>query len=132
MHNRRVASPDAFGRIRPLLFDSLVVSELFYEEDAEGEDIPPPVLKIVPMARSLILIQRPSGDGNGYWDQEKDMVVGPGDVELEFIDYFDFSQIPIMDFRFYRCRIIKFSSHVEYEGREALIEAVSGRVFHDE
>src|SRR5207245_11467220 len=31
---------DAFGHIRRLLFDSLVVSELFYEGEAEGEDIP--------------------------------------------------------------------------------------------
>jgi hypothetical protein len=109
------------------------VSELFYEGDATGVDIPPPVLKIVPNARSLILVQRPSGPGEaGYWDQEKDMVVDPDEIEVEFVDYFDFSQIPIMDFRFYRCRILKFPSHIEYEGREALIEAVSGQVFHDE
>jgi hypothetical protein len=126
------ASLDAFGQIRPLLFDSLVVGELSYEGDAEGEDIPPPVLKVVPRARSLILIQRPSDDGNGYWDQEKDMVVGPDEIELEFVDYFDFSQIPVMDFHFYRCRILRFPSRVEYEGRQALIEAVDGRVFHDE
>ena len=126
-------SLDAFSHIRVLLFDSLVVSELSYEGDAIGAESPPPVLEIVPSARSLILIQRPSGVGQaGYWDQEKDMVVGPRDIQLQFVDYFDFCQIPIMDFRFYRCRILKFSSHVEYEGREALIEAVAGRVFHAE
>src|SRR3989442_197587 len=91
------ASLDAFGQIRDLLFDSLVVNELFHDGDGKDEDIPPPVLKVVPRARSLILIRRPSDDGNAYWDQEKDMVVGPDDIALAFVDYFDFSQIPVMD-----------------------------------
>ncbi len=125
-------SLDAFEQIRHLLFDSLVVSELFYNGEAEGVDMPPPALKIVPRTRSLILIRRPSDDGNGYWDQEKDMVVGPSDITLEFLDYFDFHQVPVMDFRFYRCKILGFPSRVEYVGREALIDALDGHVFHDE
>jgi len=125
-------SLDAFEQIRHLLFESLVVSELFYEGEAEGEDIPAPALRVVPRERTLILINRPSDDGNGYWDQEKDMVVGPKDIMLAFLNYFDFAQIPIMDFHFYRCKILSFPSRPEYEGREALIKAVDGRVFHDE
>jgi hypothetical protein len=125
-------SLDAFEDIRRLLFDSLVLNELSYEGEAEGEDIPPPALKLVPRERTLILINRPSDDGNGYWDQEKDMVVGPNDIKLAFLDYFDFSQIPIMDFRYSRCKIISFPSRTAYEGREALIAAVDARVFHDE
>ena len=39
-------SLDAFEQIRELLFDSLVVSDLSYEGDAQGDDIPPPVLRI--------------------------------------------------------------------------------------
>jgi hypothetical protein len=57
-------SLDAFEQIRESLFDSLVVSELSYEGEAEGDDIPPPVLKVVPRARSLILIKRLSGPGD--------------------------------------------------------------------
>jgi len=85
-------SLDAFEQTRHLLFDLLVVSELFYEGEAEGEDIPAPALRVVPRERTLILINRPSDDGNGYCDQEKDMVVGPNDITLAFIDYFDFSR----------------------------------------
>jgi len=126
-------SLDAFEQIRRLLFDSLVVDELFYDGEAEDEDIPPTALKVVPRERSLILINRPSGPGEaGYWDQEKDMVVGPDEITLAFLDYFDFAQTPIKDFHYYRCRILHFPSHVEYEGREALIKALDGRVFHDE
>jgi hypothetical protein len=123
---------DVFEQIRELLFDSLILSELSYEGEAEGEDIPPPILKVVPQ-RSLILIQRLSGPGEAtYWDQEKDMVVGPGDITLAFLDYFDFSQIPIQDFHYYRCKVLSFPSHTDYEGREALLKVSGAKVFHDE
>jgi len=123
---------DVFEQIRELLFDSLVLSELSYEGEAKSGDIPPPALRVVPQ-RSLILIQRLSGPGEArYWDQEKDMVVGPGDITLAFVDYFDFFQPPIKDFRYCLCRILSFSSHVEYEGREALIETLNAKLFHDE
>jgi len=123
---------DVFGRIRELLFDSLVLSELSYEGEGEGEDIPPPTLRVVPQERSLILIQRLSGSGEaGYWDQEKDMVVSPRDITLAFLYYFDFSEIPIMDFRYFRCRVLSFPSHPDYEGREALLEVAGAKVFYD-
>jgi hypothetical protein len=126
-------SLDAFERIRELLFDSLVVSELLYEGNAEREDAPPPTLKVVPRARSLILIKRSSGPAEaGYWDQEQDMVVGPGDITLAFADYFDFAQVPIKDFRYYLCNILSFPRHADYEGREALLEVSDATVFHDE
>jgi len=126
-------SLDVYGQIRELLFDWLVVSELSYEGEAEGEDIPPPVLKVAPREGTLILIRRPGGPGeSGYWDEEKDMVVGPDDIKLVFVDYFDFSQVPIMDFHYFRCKIISFPSHLGYEGREALVEVSGAKVFHDE
>jgi hypothetical protein len=81
----------------------------------------------------LILIKRLSGPGEaGYWDQEKDMVVGPDDITLAFIDYFDFSQVPMKDFRYYLCKVLSFPSHADYEGREALLEVLDVKVFHDE
>jgi hypothetical protein len=123
---------DVFGQIRELLFDSLVLSELAYEGKAEREDIPRPALKVVPQ-RSLILIRRLSEPGEaGYWDEEKDMIVGPDDISLEFVDYFDFHQIPIIDFRYYLCKILSFPSHAGYEGREALVEVSNAKLFHDE
>jgi hypothetical protein len=126
-------SLDVFERIRRLLFDSLVLSELSYEGVGGSEDPPPPALKVVPRARSLILIRRLSEPGEaGYWDQEKDMVVGPDDITLELVDYFDFSQVPIKEFRYYRCRILSFPSHAAYEGREALVEVLKAKLFHDE
>jgi len=126
------AALDAFGEIRRLLFESLVVNELPYEGEAEGVDIPAPFLKVVP-TRSVILINRSSeSQGSGYWDQEKDMVVGPDDITLEFLDYFDFSQHPLRDFYYYLCKILTFPNHIEYEGRRALVQVLSAKVFHDE
>lgn len=123
---------DVFEQIRELLFDSIVLSELSYNGEAKGVDIPPPALRVVPR-RSLILIQRLSGSGEArYWDQEKDMVVGPGDITLAFLDYFDFGQIPMQDFHYYRCKVLNFRSHPDYEGREALLEVSRAEVFHDE
>lgn len=127
------ASLDDFERVRELLYDSLVVSELPYEGIAEGQDVPPPTLMVVPRARSLILIQRLSEPGQaGYWDQEKDMVVGPDDISLSFADYFDFSEVPVKDFRYYLCKIVRFPRHADYEGRQALLEVSDATVFHDE
>ena len=92
-------SLDAFERIRELLFDSLVVSELSYEGDGDAVDISPPALRIVPRSRASILIRRLGGPGEaGYWDQEKDMFVGPDDITLAFVDYFDFSQVQLRTF----------------------------------
>jgi hypothetical protein len=124
---------DSFGQIRDLLFTALVVDQLFYEGSAEGNDIPPPALRVVPDGRSLILISRASGPGSsGYWDAEKDMVVGPDEITLAFLEYFDFGQTPIMDFRYCRCKILSFPGRIEYEGREALLEALRVKIFHDE
>jgi len=124
---------DVFEQIRELLFDSIVLSELSYEGEAESEDIPPPVLKVVPESSSLILIQRLSGPGEaGYWDQEKDMAVGPDDIRLAFVGYVDFSQVPMKEFHYYLCKILSCPNHSEYEGREALLEVSDAKVFHDE
>lgn len=126
-------SLDVFEQIRQLLFDSLVLSELPCEGETETENEHRPVLKVVPQERVLILIQRLSGPGEaGYWDQEKDLVVGPTDIALAFIDYFDFSQIPIRDFHYYRCKVLSFPSHANYEGREALLEVSVASVFEDD
>jgi hypothetical protein len=55
-----------------MLFDFLVVRQLLYVGEDEGEDVPTPALRVVPDERSLILIRRLSGQGEaGYWDQEK-------------------------------------------------------------
>lgn len=69
---------------------------------------------------------------NVYFSKRKD--IGDAldvfdDITLEFVDYFDFYNIPIKDFRCCLCRILSFPSHAAYEGREALVEAMSAIFF---
>jgi hypothetical protein len=124
---------DVYAQIRELLFDSLILSELSFKGEAEVEDIPAPLLRVIPGSSSLILIQRLSESGEaGYWDQEKDMAVGPDDIKLAFVDYFDFSQAPMKEFHYFLCKILSFPNHSEYEGREALLPASEAKVFHEE
>jgi hypothetical protein len=124
---------DEYENIRKLLFNALVVYELDSEIECCGIGTAlSPMLNVVPSAKSVpILINRPSKDGNGYWDQEMNMSVGTDDIRLMFLDYFDFSQFPVKDFKFYRCKILQFPKCIEYEGREALIEVSDAKIFHD-
>jgi hypothetical protein len=124
------ASLDVFEQIRRLLFDSLVLDDLYARSSAEGEVLP--ILKVVPSRRAPILIRRLNGESQtGYWDQEKDMTVSADDISLEFVDYFDFSQVPLKDYQYYRCKIISFATHANYEGLEALVEVSSADVFQE-
>lgn len=125
---------DTYEPIREMLFDSLVVDELWYEQTAEGSDVAPtPALRVVPEFTPQVLIKSLNAPGEAsFWGQERDLYVGSDDISLEFIDYFDFSNISVRDFQYYRCKVLQFSSRPQYEGREALIQASDGRVFHDE
>lgn len=126
------ANWDTYEGIRKLLFEALVVNELFFDDSPEGELPLAPLLRVVPVAaRVPILIRRPSSSGR-YWDQVKDMMVGPDEIELAFLDYYDFQEYPIKDFRYFLCKVLSFPEHREYEGREALIDALDGRVYHDD
>ena len=117
-----------YEQIRKLLFEALVLAQI--EEEAPQKS---PVLKVVPVSSSMtIFIRRPSKDGNTYWDREHDMKVEESAISLEFIDYYDFFQEPVKDFRFYRCRVLKFSSHPEYEGSEALADVADSKVICDD
>jgi hypothetical protein len=126
------ASLDAFEQIRELLFEALVVSELVRDGTKEGEENDLPILKVVPRPRSEILINRLSEPGGaGYWDQEKDLVVGPDDITLQFLDYFDFSQVPLKEFHYCLCKVLSFPTRIGYVGRQALIQASEVKVFCD-
>ena len=125
---------DTYEPIRKMLFDSLVVDELSYEQTAEGLDVAPTAaLRVVPKHRTHVLIKSLNAPGEAsFWGQERDLYVGSDDISLKFIDYFDFSNISLRDFQYYRCKVLRFSSHPEYEGREALVQVLDGRIFHDE
>jgi hypothetical protein len=113
-----------YDQIRRLLFDGIVTVRL------TGTAATDATLIVAPMPSVPILIRRPSGDGNYYWDQEPELRFEDGLVQLTFIEYYDFFEGPVRDFRFYRCRVMKFPTRPEYEGRDALVDVVHARVFY--
>jgi hypothetical protein len=114
-----------YDQIRKLLFDVIVSVRL---TGIEGSETP---LIVEPMPSLTILIKRPSGDGNSYWDQEPHLAYENGLMQLMFIDFYDFFEGRIRDFRFYRCRVTSFPTRPEYQGREALVDVVDARVLYD-
>lgn len=116
-----------YEEIRNLLFRSLVMDQIEDENLTESPGALPR-LEVIPISSVPILIRRPSSDGNWYWDQEQDLRVHADDVNLEFQDYYDFAQYPVKDNQFYKCKVLRFTSRPEYQGRDALIEVSHARV----
>lgn len=120
------ALASVYDQIRKLLFEALVARRI---QKGSG---PMPVLIVAPMESLPILVRRLSSDRNYYWDQEPDLRARKGDgIQLRFVDYYDFFEEPIKDFRFYRCQIVEFPGHSEYQGREALVDVADAKVFCD-
>ncbi len=75
------------------------------------------------------MIQKPrEGDRCNYWDDPV-REVKASDVELHFLDYFDWNQMGYVDFQYYRVRIVTFALQPHLVGREALLEHQYARVF---
>ncbi len=122
---------DRFERVKKILFTALVVAQL--EDigcgyiDATGLT---PNYQVVPSGTGLIpiMICRPrEGDRNRYWD-EPVREVSSLDVQLRFLDYFDWNYMGYVDFQYYRVSIESFRSQPHLVGREALLEPQYARV----
>jgi hypothetical protein len=115
------------------LFEALVVNEL-PNEDRSDDGMPlQPVLKVAPKDRAPIVIEWPPEPGQAHcWGAGGDIFVNADEIDLKFIDIWGFHNFPVKDFRYFKCRIMKFPNHPEYEGREVLIEALDSLVFDPE
>lgn len=116
---------DRFEHLKRVLFDSLIVSALMGDKCCInlGAQRERPYM-VVPLAPGPvpIMIQQPrKGDRNRYWDDPV-TEVKPGDVELLFLDYFDWNEMGYLDFQYYRVRILSFPDQPHLVGREALLE----------
>jgi hypothetical protein len=81
-------------------------------------------IRIVPNIASgcPILIRRPRpGTNNAYWDDPVN-VVTPAEADLRFVGYFDFDVCGRRDLRYFEVKILRFDSHPELLGRQALVE----------
>ncbi len=121
---------DQFEEIQELLFVTLVLEKVAtasYADQFKKEALP--FLRVVPTSEHgvPIMIERPSRDGNRYWDEPVNRVK-PSDVTLHFIDYFDWNPYGHIDLKYYKVTIVAFLSHQDLVGREALIETTHARV----
>lgn len=125
-------SREQFDQIKKLLFKALVDARVAAEDNfCDLAKVPQHVYRVVPSGSSPmpIMIHRPrEGDSNRYWDDPISEVKA-SEVELHFLDYFDWNDMDYSDFRYYRVRIAAFPSQPHLIGREALLEHHYARVF---
>lgn len=121
---------DAFAALCEGLLTELVLRPLGKQgyKKASASD-PYPFLRVVPVADPVpIMINRPSQDGNKYWDDPVSQV-GEQGVKLLLIDYFDWDQLGFIDFQYYRVKVLGFDKHPHLVGREALLGVHHAKVF---
>lgn len=85
-------------------------------------------LHIVPSVSGEVPILINRSGASGYWDDPVNKVAS-SEVDLRFIEYFDWNSYGRRDFKFYRVRIVKFLKYPQLEGRDALLEVCHARVF---
>jgi hypothetical protein len=124
---------EQFNELRPVLYDRLLLAKL---KAIQGISLREPVeLRIVPSipdseghACAPVRISESSSSAvSRRWDQPPG-IIRPSDMDLLFVDFFDWSQIGYWDLRYFRVRIVKSHEYGHLVGREALIECDSARV----
>jgi len=86
-------------------------------------------LHVVPVTNIPIMVNREAvTQGCGYWDHPVNRV-NPDDVDLRFIDFFDWEQSGFIDFQYYLVNVESSSRHPEIVGHRALVEVCYAEVF---
>jgi hypothetical protein len=124
--------------LKQVLFTALVLRNCGYDEcaaallapDRYGFSWIEPIvhLHVVPSGDVPIMISRDPGPHRRYWDHAVNRV-GPNDVDLRFIDFFDWDETGHIDFRFY---LVKIEGSIKYPtliGHRALLEVSDAQVF---
>jgi hypothetical protein len=125
---------DQFYDAALILFRALVVWRLDVDEpemlpDYRGDQAPLMFLRLDVEPCSTIMVNR-TGAG-GYWDDPVSLIE-TGDLDLRFIQFFDWSDLDFRDFAFYRARIVGSSRHPHLVGRDALLPVTrSVQVFYE-
>ena len=113
---------ETFGRLQQLLFRGLVSSQIEFWSAGD-------VVFIVPNRSMPLLVKREVPNGNIYWDETQAPSKEGDSIKLIFLAYYDCSDEPVKDFRFYRCLIEEFSANPQYQQREALIDGTYAKAF---
>jgi len=125
--------------LKQVLFTALVLRNCGHDEcaaallapDRYGFSWIEPIvhLRVVPVGVNVpIRISRDPGPHCTYWDHAVDRVE-PNDVDLRFIDFFDWDQTGQIDFRYYLVSITASSKHPTLVGHRALLEVSFAKVW---
>jgi hypothetical protein len=88
-------------------------------------------LHVIPQGNPEIWINREIN--SGYWDWNgKDLRVGEGDVQLRFIDYFDWDWLGCRYYEYMRCMIVDSIKYSGAKGKQALIKSEDVKVLFDD
>jgi hypothetical protein len=127
---------DAYDDICTRLFSSLVLVPLGKSGSSKSRSYdasPEPLLfiRVIPVADMRIHVNRDATPGP-YWDYLDDLVNG-NDLDMRFIDCFDFEVLEFRDFRYYRTRIVASKTRMDIVGRDALVASNNVQIiFNDE
>ena len=123
--------------LKQILFTALVLRNCGHDEcaaallapDRYGFSWIKPIvhLHVVPVTDVPAMISRDATPHCGYWDHAIKRV-SPNDVDLRFIDFFDFDQSGYVDFQYYLVSIESSSKYPNLQGHRALIEILNARV----
>ena len=131
---------DGFDSVEWMLFDVLVGEPLEIPWKSRVATIRRghpsertiPWLRVVPDAAAgvPIMINRDPLPDSGYWDYPLKRV-SAADVDLRFVEWFDFDQLAFRDLKYCSVRVVA-SVHADVVGRAALMECEYVRFILDE
>jgi hypothetical protein len=126
-------SVEQFERLKPHLFQALVVSRL--EEGCCAVSHGTAEFCVVPcvpdengsaVATHVIVLNQ---EKSGYsWDQEI-LTLSALEATLRFVDFFEWSMMAYVDLRYYLVEITSFASRTDLLGRRALVDVHQADVF---
>ncbi len=119
-----------FDEVCVLIFKHLVLGELQIERESFDWLSKPSNLFLVESSADDLPIMINRDGQSGYWDNPIDKVK-KGDLEMHFIDYFDWDSMDQIDFRYYQVRIVRSDKFPQLVDCDALIETIYADIFYN-
>jgi hypothetical protein len=126
---------DEFYDAALILFKALVLRGPDVDDppllpDYRREQAPLMSLRLEVDMTSAILVNRTGS--SGYWDDPV-TAIQQGDCDLRFIQFFDWWDLGVRDFQYYKVRIVGSSRYPHLVGRDALVPVTSHiKVFRED
>ncbi len=116
------------------LFYSMVVWQIgqaTHQKCFHGK--PLPYLQVIPITapKGIPALWARGEDGGRIWNWAEIQVI-TNDIELRFIDYFDWEQRGYRDWQYYQARIITYPTLPELQGADMLVEVGYAKVFFND